>query len=164
MTILVLKSVYFEPMEIKTLFYVAIGIIWLLSKFLEANKKSRETNKRVEGPVIVVPQENQRPVQRPVVNLPRQKQVRQPKMTRNMPQSIKKGEEEGKVVNYENYFSKRKPLFTEETVMQELQILEHNEDHPNSIGSDISKEIRSGTFNWKRAVVINELLKHQHFR
>ena len=163
MTILVLKSVYFEPMEIKTLFYVAIGIIWLLSKFLEANKKSRETNKRAEGPVIV-PNENRGPVQRPVVNLPRQKQVRQPNMSRNVPQSIKKSEGDGKVVNYENYFSKRKQLFSEETVMQEVQILDHHEEHRNSIGSDISEEIRNGTFNWKRAVVINELLKHQHFR
>ena len=164
MTILVLKSVYFEPMEIKTLFYVAIGIIWLLSKFLEANRKSKETNKRTEGPVIVIPHENQRPVQRPVVDLPRQKQVRQPKMSRNVPQSVKKSEEGGKVVNYENYFSKRKQLFSEETVMQEVQILDHHEEHRNSIGSDISEEIRNGTFNWKRAVVINELLKHQHFR
>jgi len=150
-------------MELKTLFYVAIGIIWLISKFLEANKKAKETTQRPASPVIVPPVE-QPTVQPSRKKLPVQKMVRQQKMTGKRIVSKEKAETEEKVVNYENYFSKRKPLFSEETVMQEVQILEHPEEYSNSMGSDLAAEIKNGTFDWKRAVVINELLKHQHFR
>lgn len=150
-------------MELKTLFYIAIGIIWLISKFLEANKNAAKADKRPSGPIVVpakkIPQPSKVIKKQPVSRIP--KEQNQPVV---VPGSVEKVEKADKVVNYENYFLKRKPLFSEETVMQGVQILDHGEDHRNSIGSEIADEIRSGTFDWKRAVVINELLKQQHFR
>ncbi len=161
MTKLLLKSVYFDAMELKTLFYIAIGIIWLISKFLQADK-----GKQVQLPRKPVPPAPESFPETPnlpeALNTPKRKLKPAPVLKRTTKPTTSLPDE--KVVNYENYFLSSKPLFSEEAVMQEVQILEKLENSGNTVAGQLHEEIRNGTFDWKRAVVINELLKQQHFR
>ncbi len=78
--------------------------------------------------------------------------------------SLENTESIEKVVNYEGRLFRNEQKSDEAPVLQEVQRLEDTGEMQNAMAMKISEEIKSGTFDWKRAVVINELLKHQHFR
>ncbi|MBK7965403.1 MAG: hypothetical protein IPK10_09020 [Bacteroidetes bacterium] len=65
----------------------------------------------------------------------------------------------------EGGYKRKTSLNSDEIVVSQVQILDEiNEKETNHFAQELSYEIKSGEFDWKRAVVINELLKHQHFR
>lgn len=147
-------------MNIKLLFYLAIGLIWLISKILEAKNKPVKAVKPAKEVVVLPDPKPTVPQRKLPVKIPK----RQPQTYLSRSKSLEKIENDQKVVSYEKKTFQQAAIIAEAPVMQEVQILNGNNDLENSFAKSLSEEIRSGNFDWKRAVVINELLKQQHFR
>jgi hypothetical protein len=65
----------------------------------------------------------------------------------------------------EGGYAKKDNFKSDEIVVSKVQILDEiSQRDTNTFAQELSYEIRNGQFDWKRAVVINELLKQQHFR
>ena len=65
----------------------------------------------------------------------------------------------------EGGFKRNNSIENDGILVSQVQILEEiDEIGANEMAQGLSYEIRNGKIDWKRAVVINELLKHQHFR
>ncbi|MBL7923500.1 MAG: hypothetical protein JNL88_04810 [Bacteroidia bacterium] len=148
-------------MELKTLVYIVVGLIWLVSKLLNANGKEKRSGKPVAEPMPVPVKPLPVPVKRKSIGRatpPASQSVIQPV-------SLESVEGLEKNINRERVRSKRKETPMETAIMHEVQILGEEQE---SAGSDFSarlvEEIKNGSFDWKRAVVINELMRQQHFR
>lgn len=155
-----LKSVYFGFMELKVLVYIVIGIIWLFSKLLNTKEQKKKT------PVLTQPQPVPVPVAPPVRAAPVKKKlpVRATKaapapVNRSVSLESQTGLEAAAVDRLNrNVLTNRNP----DTVLGEVQRIEEDEWQANgSYGSQIASEIKNGTIDWKRAVVINELLRQR---
>ncbi len=139
-----LKIVYFGPMEVKVLVYILVGVLWLFSKLLKMKKPEQEAaprtaEKRLDG--------NERPGKLPV----KTRRFSTEKSKARMPVSLES-----------------------ERGLERLSGLESPEPYASISASDpglaadmpaapfdaagIAEEIRNGDIDWKRAVVINELL------
>lgn len=144
-------------MELKTLFYILIAIIWFFSKAL--NTKGKKVQ---QAPVTPPPQ---RPVQ-PAPAKPERKKM-QPRATKRPPilvnQPVSLESQSGLEAAAVNRLKVKEGQSRHpEPVLIEVQRLEDDEWQENgSIGSQIASEIKNGTIDWKRAVVINELLSHR---
>lgn len=149
-----LKSVYFGSMEFKVVVYILLGIIWLFSKMLNTKDKRVKPmpgQPRVEKPEMPVPV--------PVVG-----KKMQPRATKRVPapvnQPVSLESQSGLEAAAVNRL-KRQTMTnrTPAPVLMEVQQLEEDEWQANgSSGAQIAAEIKNGTMDWKRAVVINELL------
>lgn len=144
-------------MEFKVLVYIIIGLVWLFSKLLSAKGK-QDNGRKVFPESWTKPFEDQL---EPVVPEVRERvKIKHLQKAGNTPII---GRER---INIPEGGLKRKEDFkSEEIVISKVQILEDfHERDANSFAQELSYEIKNGQFDWKRAVVINELIKHQHFR
>jgi len=123
-------------MEFKVVFYILAGIIWFIAKVLNANNKQKPVPMQVPVPKEVSGSKS-RPGHMPKKN--------------NLPQATPASSR--RVITPKSYESTR------------VQILENAElERGSDVSAQIAEEIKNGSFDWKRAVVINELLRQQHFR
>jgi hypothetical protein len=144
-------------MEFKVIVYIIIGIAWVFSKMLSAKGKQGK-----EEPVFPEswpkPFEGQLEPVKPVVR--ERVKIKHVEKPGNL---AIKGLENINVP--EGGYAKKDNLKSDEIVVSKVQILDEiNERDANIFAQELSYEIRNGQFDWKRAVVINELLKQQHFR
>jgi hypothetical protein len=139
-----LKIVYFGPMEVKVLVYILVGVLWLFSKLLKMKKPVQEAAPRTADT-------NSGKIESPGSSPVRTRRFSTEKSRARLPVSL------------EN-----------EKGLERLSGLESPEPYAHSIATDsglapdlsaapfdaagIADEIRNGDIDWKRAVVINELL------
>lgn len=150
-----LKNVYFGCMEFKVVAYIIIGIIWLFSKMLNTKEKKAP----LPSPLPPVP------VPVPVAGKPMPRKKLQPRATKKESAAVIQPVSLESKVGLEaaaesrlrgSVLTNRDP----ETVIKGVVQLEDDEWQDNgSFGSQIASEIKNGTIDWKRAVVINELLR-----
>jgi hypothetical protein len=147
-------------MEFKVLVYIIIGIAWLLSKLLSAKGKQGKGGN-------VFPESWTKPFEdqlEPVKPLARErtkiKHQEKPVKATISPNMV------FETVNIPESGSQRKLSHNSDNiVVSQVQILEEiKEKETNNFAQELSYEIKNGQFDWKRAMVINELIKHQHFR
>jgi hypothetical protein len=157
MTVYVLKSVYFGCMEVKVLVYVIAGVIWLISKVLSANNKRKAAS----------PMPTPTPVQVPVPPVVRKKKL-EVRATKAVPKVVIDPVSLESTVGLENLTGQRKRVeTTTETGLSglfsgEMKTQADDGGQENvTIAGQISEEIRHGSFDWRRAVVINELLQRK---
>lgn len=148
-------------MEFKVLIYIVIGIIWLFSKLLNAKGKEKDKGS-------VFPESWTKPFEDQMEKVP--KQVTTPikikKVTSGDGASISNRVSAPPFVRQEQRTNTVASFQTENrNILSEVQIIdEMDEKEVNDFARQLNYEIRNGQFDWKRAVVINELMSHQHFR
>lgn len=144
-------------MEFKVLVYIIIGIAWLFSKLLIAKEKKGKGGNVFPESWTKPFEDQMEPVKPEVRERVKIKHLERPG------NSPIKGRERINIP--EGGFKKRENLKSDDIVVSEVQILDEiNERDTNAFAQELSYEIKNGQFDWKRAVVINELIKHQHFR
>lgn len=147
-------------MEFKVLVYIVIGLIWMFSKLLSAKGK-QEKGGSVIPESWTKPFEDQlepvKPIIRERVKIRHQEK---PTDSKNLPKL------ESENINIpEVRYNSKVSIKSDEIAVSQVQILDEiNEKETNYFAQELSYEIKSGRLDWKRAMVINELLKHQHFR
>lgn len=147
-------------MEFKVLIYIVIGIIWLFSKLLSAKGKQKE-EKSVLPESWTKPFEDQIETIKPEAR--ERKKIKHQEKGKNLRSSVITDSKRSN--NIEGGLKGKISLEKDEIVVPQVQILEEiDESGVNEMAHELSYEIRNGKIDWKRAVVINELLKHQHFR
>ncbi len=147
-------------MEFKVLIYIVIGIIWLFSKLLSAKGKQKE-GKSVLPESWTKPFEDQ--IETIKTEVRERKKIKHQEKGKNVRSSVITNSE--KTNNIEGGLKAKNNLEKDEIMVSQVQILEEiDESGVNEMAHELSYEIRNGRIDWKRAVVINELLKHQHFR
>ncbi|MBP7244798.1 MAG: hypothetical protein KBA99_05760 [Bacteroidia bacterium] len=147
-------------MEFKVLIYIVIGIIWLFSKLLSAKGKQKE-GKSVLPESWTKPFEDQ--IETIKTEVRERKKIKHQEKGKNVRSSVITNSE--KTNNIEGGLKAKNNLEKDEIMVSQVQILEEiDESGVNEMAHELSYEIRNGKIDWKRAVVINELLKHQHFR
>ncbi|MBK7681968.1 MAG: hypothetical protein IPJ26_05650 [Bacteroidetes bacterium] len=147
-------------MEFKVLIYIVIGIIWLFSKLLSAKGKQKE-GKSVLPESWTKPFEDQ--IETIETEVRERKKIKHQEKGKNVRSSVITNSE--KTNNIEGGLKAKNNLEKDEIMVSQVQILEEiDESGVNEMAHELSYEIRNGKIDWKRAVVINELLKHQHFR
>lgn len=149
-----LKSVYFGSMEFKALFYILIAVIWFFSKVLNAKGKKVKKALPMPPPANPLPPAPVKPVRKKV----EVRATKRPTMVVNQPVSLESQSGlEAAAVNRLN--TKVRESRLPEPVLMEVQMLEDDGWQENgSFGVQLASEIKNGTIDWKRAVVINELL------
>jgi hypothetical protein len=164
MTFHVLKSVYFGCMEFKMIVYIVVGLIWVFSKMLNASQKKKPLPPY--QPANEVPPENLKPEKTITVDIAVKKLSDRTTNLRRTPVSRSRSLEsvvglESTEVKYKSY-----EKIETETVLQfmgEVQVLQDSDVQVDeSYGAEIANEIKNGKMDWKRAVVINELLAYRH--
>jgi hypothetical protein len=164
MTFHVLKSVYFGCMEFKTIVYIVVGLIWVFSKML--NTKQNKKSLPPYQPATEVPPEIIKP-EKTMTEGGRRKNfsgrtTHSPRKPVNRAVSLESDVGlESTVVKYRSY----EKIETEAGLqfMGEVQVLQDSDGQENeSYGAEIANEIKYGKMDWKRAVVINELLTPRH--
>lgn len=160
MTFHVLKSVYFGCMEFKVIVYIIVGLIWVFSKLLNAKQNKKPL------PPYQPAESSGAPVEQSMETVPERKFKRNfPDRTTNprrstviTPVSLES------VIGLESATVKYKSAekIETETGLQfnsEVQVLEDSDGQENeSQGAKIAREFKNGAIDWRRAVVINELL------
>ncbi|MBP6513391.1 MAG: hypothetical protein KA347_12050 [Bacteroidia bacterium] len=147
-------------MEFKVLIYIVIGIIWLFSKLLSAKGKQKE-GKSVLPESWTKPFEDQ--IETIKTEVRERKKIKHQEKEKNVRSSVITNSE--KTNNIGGGLKTKNNLEKDEIMVSQVQILEEiDESGVNEMAHELSYEIRNGKIDWKRAVVINELLKHQHFR
>ncbi|MFN0187360.1 MAG: hypothetical protein ACKVQV_01525 [Bacteroidia bacterium] len=147
-------------MEFKVLIYIVIGIIWLFSKLLSAKGKQKEEKS-------ILPESWTKPFERQletvITDTRERKKIKHQEKPKKLNTSLKTVSEK---INITEGGLKRKNSIENDGIMvSQVQILEEIDDSgANEMANQLSYEIRNGKIDWKRAMVINELLKHQHFR
>lgn len=147
-------------MEFKVLIYIIIGIIWLFSKLLSAKGKQKEEKS-------ILPESWTKPFERQletvITDTRERKKIKHQEKSKNLKSSVIS---ESEKINFPEGGLKRKNSIENDGIMvSKVQILDEiDEIGANEMAQGLSYEIRNGKIDWKRAVVINELLKHQHFR
>lgn len=164
MTLHVLKSVYFGCMEFKVIVYIVVGLIWVFSKILNAkgNKKPSSPYQPAtapppyqEGPSETIPERR----------LKKRFPVRTTANRRTVVNSPVSLESAIGLESTEVKYRSAEKIETETGLhfMNEVQELNDPDGkEKESYGSEIANEIKNGTMDWKRAVVINELLTPRH--
>lgn len=147
-------------MEFKVLVYIIIGIIWLFSKLLSAKGKQKEEKS-------ILPESWTKPFERQletvITDTRERKKIKHQEKGKNLKSSVIS---ESEKINFpEGGFKRNNSIENDGIMVSKVQILEEiDEIGANEMAQGLSYEIRNGKIDWKRAVVINELLKHQHFR
>ena len=147
-------------MEFKVLIYIVIGIIWLFSKLLSAKGKQKEEKS-------LFPESWTKPFERQletvITDTRERKKIKHQEKPKKLSNSSKTESE--KINIPEGGFKRNNSIENDGILVSQVQILEEiDEIGANEMAQGLSYEIRNGKIDWKRAVVINELLKHQHFR
>ncbi len=147
-------------MEFKVLVYIVIGIIWLFSKLLSAKGKQKE-EKSILPESWTKPFESQ--LETVITDTRERKKIKHQEKSKNLKSSVISGSEK---INFpEGGLKRNNSIENDEILVSQVQILDEiDESGANEMAHQLSYEIRNGKIDWKRAVVINELLKHQHFR
>lgn len=150
-------------MEFKVVFYILAGIIWFIAKVLNANNKQKPVPMQVP-----VPKEVSGSKSRPG-HMPKKNNLPQatPASSRRVitPKSYESTRGLEQITKSENRLFRRKEVEMDTSIVQKVQILENAElERGSDVSAQIAEEIKNGSFDWKRAVVINELLRQQHFR
>lgn len=160
MTFHVLKSAYFGCMEFKVIVYIVVGLIWVFSKLLNSkqNKKPLPPYQPTERP--------EPPVEATVEQVPESRfRKKIPVRTTNSrrptvitPVSLESVEGlESTDIKYKS--AEKIETETGLQFLSEIQVLQDSDGQENeSQGAKIAKEFKNGTMDWRRAVVINELL------
>lgn len=147
-------------MEFKVLIYIVIGIIWLFSKLLSAKGKQKE-EKSVLPESWTKPFEDQ--IETIKTEVRERKKIIHQEKGKNLRSSVITDLE--KTNNIEGGLKGKISHKKDEIAVSQVQILDEiDESGVNEMAHELSYEIRNGKIDWKRAMVINELLKHQHFR
>lgn len=147
-------------MEFKVLLYIVIGIIWLFSKLLSAKGKQKQEKS-------LFPESWTKPIERQletvITDARERKKIKHQEKPKKLNTSLKT---EARKINISDDGLKRdNSIENDEILVSQVQILDEiDESGANEMAHQLSYEIRNGKIDWKRAVVINELLKHQHFR
>ena len=147
-------------MEFKVLIYIVIGIIWLFSKLLSAKGKQKEEKS-------LFPESWTKPFERQletvITDTRERKKIKHQEKPKKLSNSSKTESE--KINILEGGLKRKNSIENDGILVSQVQILEEiDEIGANEMAQGLSYEIRNGKIDWKRAVVINELLKHQHFR
>lgn len=147
-------------MEFKVLIYIVIGIIWLFSKLLSAKGKQKEEKS-------LFPESWTKPFERQletvITDTRERKKIKHQEKSKNLKSSVISASEKKNFP--EGGFKRNNSIENDGILVSQVQILEEiDEIGANEMAQGLSYEIRNGKIDWKRAVVINELLKHQHFR
>jgi hypothetical protein len=146
-------------MEFKTIVYIIAGVIWLLSRFLQKEKpEQRPKQVRVPGKPEEAPWSSTEPTPQPV------RSVQPRKMPERKPLIIKREVKTAKA-------------FLPEAISLETQSvqpltglpvprLEIPVDQPDLVltqseAGRIADEIKNGPFDWRRAVIISELINRK---
>ncbi len=147
-------------MEFKVLVYIVIGIIWLFSKLLSAKGKQKE-EKSILPESWTKPFESQ--LETVITDTRERKKIKHQEKSKNLKSSVIS---ESEKINFpEGGLKRNNSIENDEILVSQVQILDEiDESGANEMAHQLSYEIRNGKIDWKRAVVINELLKHQHFR
>ena len=147
-------------MEFKVLVYIVIGIIWLFSKLLSAKGKQKE-EKSILPESWTKPFEIQ--LETVITDTRERKKIKHQEKSKNLKSSVIS---ESEKINFpEGGLKRNNSIENDEILVSQVQILDEiDESGANEMAHQLSYEIRNGKIDWKRAVVINELLKHQHFR
>ena len=147
-------------MEFKVLVYIVIGIIWLSSKLLSAKGKQKE-EKSILPESWTKPFESQ--LETVITDTRERKKIKHQEKSKNLKSSVIS---ESEKINFpEGGLKRNNSIENDEILVSQVQILDEiDESGANEMAHQLSYEIRNGKIDWKRAVVINELLKHQHFR
>lgn len=147
-------------MEFKVLVYIVIGIIWLFSKLLSAKGKQKE-EKSILPESWTKPFESQ--LETVITDTRERKKIKHQEKSKNLKSSVIS---ESEKINFpEGGLKRNNSIENDEILVSQVQILDEiDESGENEMAHQLSYEIRNGKIDWKRAVVINELLKHQHFR
>ena len=147
-------------MEFKVLVYIVIGIIWLFSKLLSAKGKQKE-EKSILPESWTKPFESQ--LETVITDTRERKKIKHQEKSKNLKSSVIS---ESEKINFpEGGLKRNNSIENDEILVSQVQILDEiDESGANEMAHQLSYEIRPGKIDWKRAVVINELLKHQHFR
>ncbi|MBK9638177.1 MAG: hypothetical protein IPO63_10310 [Bacteroidetes bacterium] len=147
-------------MEFKVLVYIVIGIIWLFSKLLSAKGKQKD-EKSILPESWTKPFEGQ--LETVITDERERKKIKHQEKGKNLRSSVIPKPEKIKITEIEN--QRKNSLKNDEIMVSQVQILDEiDETGANEFAQELSYQIRNGTVDWKRAMVINELLKHQHFR
>ena len=147
-------------MEFKVLIYIVIGIIWLFSKLLSAKGKQKEEKS-------ILPESWTKPFERQletvITDTRERKKIKHQEKPKKLNTSLKTVSE--KINIPEGGLKRKSSIENDGILVSQVQILEEiDESGANEMAHQLSYEIRNGKIDWKRAMVINELLKHQHFR
>lgn len=147
-------------MEFKVLIYIVIGIIWLFSKLLSAKGKQKEEKS-------LFPESWTKPFERQletvITDTRERKKIKHQENPKKLSNSSKTESERINIL--EGGLKRKNSIENDGILVSQVQILEEiDEIGANEMAQGLSYEIRNGKIDWKRAVVINELLKHQHFR
>ncbi len=147
-------------MEFKVLVYIVIVIIWLFSKLLSAKGKQKE-EKSILPESWTKPFESQ--LETVITDTRERKKIKHQEKSKNLKSSVIS---ESEKINFpEGGLKRNNSIENDEILVSQVQILDEiDESGANEMAHQLSYEIRNGKIDWKRAVVINELLKHQHFR
>jgi hypothetical protein len=136
-------------MEFKTIVYIIIGVFWLLSRFFQKAKLERES-----GPSEPLPERN--------VSPERSMPPRQPMKRGSLPDKKKASsgrESSPAAISLEN-----PAVHSNSPLVKRATPPPAGSGENAVIGSDaerISDEIRNGQFDWRRAVIISELINRK---
>ena len=147
-------------MEFKVFIYIVIGIIWLFSKLLSAKGKQKDEKS-------IFPESWTKPFERQletvITDTRERKRIKHQENPKKINSSSKIELEKIKIP--EGGLKRKSSNENDGIMVSQVQILEEIDDSgANEMAHQLNYEIRNGKIDWKRAVVINELLKHQHFR
>ena len=147
-------------MDFKVLVYIVIGIIWLFSKLLSAKGKQKE-EKSILPESWTKPFESQ--LETVITDTRERKKIKHQEKSKNLKSSVIS---ESEKINFpEGGLKRNNSIENDEILVSQVQILDEiDESGANEMAHQLSYEIRNAKIDWKRAVVINELLKHQRFR
>lgn len=151
-----LKIVYFRFMEIKVILYIVVGLFWVFSKFLNARQ-----NKQRE----LIPTPDFSPeVPRPAVKkrVPLKKitvQATKAPRTAVIPPVSLESEIGLESVTVRAESAERIAAETGFGSLQQVQELDDATIQAiTSPGAEIAAEVKNGTIDWRRALVIKELI------
>jgi|GEM_PF-2190328 len=148
-------------MEFKVLIYIVIGLVWLFSRIISAKAKGKEGGS-------VLPESWTKPFEGQIEEMfpgEIRKAIKRKEARNTKPVTSKLNVGLERIGIPEGGFKRKSHLEMDEIVISQVQILDDmSENGANNIALELNYEIKNGTFDWKRAVVINELMSHQHFR
>lgn len=141
-------------MELKTLVYIIVGIIWLLSKLVSGDEKRQKA-----------PPMRKSPVPQPSPVRPARTERKKPTRPERLPYN--------KAVSLEDKFFTTSPKNVD---LQAGVVMANVVEIPDSYsitdsdlgeytysGSVLAEEIRNGNINWKRELIISELIQRKPY-
>lgn len=142
-------------MEFKTIVYIIVGVLWLLSRFFQKDKQGQESVGPRKTPTPSsqdFPETVRRTVSKPFAQ-------RRPVVDKRRPVSLEEQYLNAPAVSLES------PLSSVITppALQEISGTPGNEESTSSasLARQIADEIKNGQIDWRRSVIISELINRK---